>query len=196
MLDNSMTFQFRTAFGCSAIPDIKNSTVNRSEAAKCRLACRKNELQVTPEGHAPKHVQVNLFSLPKADAFDFLLFCLRNPSPCPILEVLEPGDPISKSIAPGADIRTDLPGYRIMEKGEVKMIVPDATDYWRNDLVSFMMGCSVSWDTELSKVGLTPRHLQENLAIPCYQTNIPLQSAGKFRGKRDSLLGETQEGCP
>ncbi len=179
-----MAFHFKTAFS-SAIPDIRNSSVDRSEAAKFRMACRKNELQLpTTSGHAPEHVQVNIVSLPKTDALEFLLFCLKNPVPCPILEVLEPGDPISKTIAPDADIRTDLPSYRIIENGEVMKIVPDATAYWRDDLVSFLIGCSFAWDGELNKEGLTPQRLrQKNVNIPCYETNFLLNSVGKFQGK-------------
>src|SRR6476661_6331415 len=90
-----------------------------------RAACRKGELAAPTPGHALGFVQANLVVLPKAWAFDFLLFCQRNPKPCPLLDVTEPGDPEPRHSAKGADLRTDLPAYRVWEHGE---LVAEPTD--------------------------------------------------------------------
>src|SRR5436309_1630444 len=99
-------------------------------------------------------VQANLVVLPKDDAFDFLLFCQRNPKPCPLLEVTEPGDPEPKRFAPGADLRADLPLYRVYEHGKLVAEVPDVREYWRNDLVAFLLGCSFTFEAGLLRAGL------------------------------------------
>ena len=79
---------------------------------------RKGQLNTsTTAGLAPGHVQPNLVILPKDQAFDFLLFCQRNPKPCPLIEVMEPGVTEPAISTPGADIRTDLQGYRIYQDG-------------------------------------------------------------------------------
>ena len=101
--------------------------------------------QPTP-GISPGHVQANLAVLPQEFAFDFLLFTQRNPQPCPVLEVIESGNFEPVSIAPGADLRTDLPKYMIYEHGELVGKVDNLMEYWRDDLVSFLMGCSFSFE--------------------------------------------------
>jgi uncharacterized protein YcsI (UPF0317 family) len=76
--------------------------------------------------------------LPKESAYDFLLFCQRNPRPCPLIEVTEPGSPEPVGLAPGADLRTDLPRYRIYRNGELVEEVTDISHHWRDDLVAFL----------------------------------------------------------
>ena len=109
-------------------------------------------------GVAPGYVQANLAILPQDLAFEFLLFCQRNPKPCPVLEVIEAGNVEPVLTAAGADIRTDIPGYRIYENGvmvdEVESLVP----HWRDDLVSFLMGCSFSFETAMIEAGIPLRH--------------------------------------
>ena len=109
-------------------------------ASEIRHQIRNNRLVRPTAGRAPSHVQANLAILPREYAFDFLLFCQRNPKPCPIIEVLEPGEVEVKSTAPNSDIRTDIPLYRIYESGILTEEVTDIKKYWRNDLVSFLLG--------------------------------------------------------
>ncbi len=128
------------------------------------------------EGLAGGYVQANLVILPRRDAFDFLLFCQRNPKPCPVIEVTDVGSPILKSMAPGADLRTDLPKYSVYQKGERIDDVTDITGYWRDDLVGFLIGCSFSYAGAMRKAGipLKPSSL--------YSTKVPCVSAGRFAG--------------
>ena len=86
---------------------------------KIRQEIRKGRWAKPTSGLTPGYAQANMVILDKRLAFDFLLFCQRNPKPCPILEVLEPGEPEPKRTAPGADIRTDLPLYRVWGKGKL-----------------------------------------------------------------------------
>jgi uncharacterized protein YcsI (UPF0317 family) len=164
------------------------TTIDRRPARDLRLACRTGEFRQPTTGFAPGFAQANLLVLPQADAFDFLLFCQRNPKPCPLLEVTQPGDPEPKQFAPGADLRTDLPLYRVYRDGVLVAEVPDVREFWRPDLVAFLLGCSFSFETALLRAGLGVRQLEETLPngtpknVPMYRTNIPCRSAGKFSG--------------
>src|SRR5437660_10391715 len=127
-----------------------------STAAELRSACRAAALATPTSGLALGHVQANLVVLPKEHAFDFLLFCHRNPRPCPLLEVTEPGSPEPQGVAPGADLLTDLPRYRIYTDGQLADEVTDATPYWRGDLVAFLIGCSFTFEWALLDAALPP----------------------------------------
>ena len=151
-------------------------------AAEVRLACRDGSLSGPTPGLAPGFVQANLVMLPKDWAFDFLLFCQRNPKPCPLLDVTEPGDPEPRGVAPGADLRTDLPAYRIWNHGELVAEPTDVKAYWRDDLVSFVIGCSFTFENALLERGIPIRHIEQNRNVPMYRTNRPCQSAGRFSG--------------
>ncbi len=133
-------------------------------------------------GAAPGYVQANLAILPRCLAFDFLLFCQRNPRPCPLLEVLEPGQVEPVLTAPGADIRTDVPGYRIYQEGAFTAAVDSLLDVWQDDLVSFLLGCSFSFETAMSDAGIPLRHQEMGCNVPMYVTNIPTNPAGSFAG--------------
>jgi uncharacterized protein YcsI (UPF0317 family) len=128
------------------------------------------------------HLQANLVIVPKDLAFDFLLFCQRNPKPCPLLDVAEPGDPEPKRVAPGADLRTDLPCYRVWRNGEVVDEPTEISAYWRDDLVSFLIGCSFTFENALLRAGIPIRHIEMNRNVPMYRTNIACQPAGRFHG--------------
>jgi uncharacterized protein YcsI (UPF0317 family) len=120
--------------------------------------------------------------LPKDWAYDFLLYATRNPKPCPILDVTEMGDPEPKLIAPGADVRTDLPKYRIWKNGKLVGEPSDIKSEWRDDLVAFMIGCSFSFESALLDAGIGIRHIEENVNVPMYLTNVPCKPAGRFSG--------------
>ena len=133
-------------------------------------------------GIAPGYVQANLAVLPQELAFDFLLFCQRNPKPCPLLEVVEAGKTSPYLTASGADIRTDLPGYRVYRNGELTEEVESLEPLWRDDLVSFLLGCSFSFEAALADAGVPLRHLEMGCNVPMYITNIPTTPAGVFSG--------------
>src|SRR5262245_64457023 len=118
-------------------------------AAAVRAACSTGDLAVPTPGLALGYVQANLAVVPRDLAFDFLLFCHRNPKPCPLLDVTEPGDPVPRIVAPDADLRTDLPAYRIYRRGELVEEPTDVIRHWRDDLVAFLLGCSFTFENAL-----------------------------------------------
>lgn len=130
-------------------------------------------------GAAQGYVQANLVMLPREEAFHFLLFCVRNPKPCPILDVLEPGQ-VEPHIAPGADLRTDLPRYRIFEKGEFKEEVSDVSHVFHENMVGFLLGCSFSFENALLAAGLPIRNIEEGKNVSMYITNRSCRPAGPF----------------
>src|SRR5438876_12429421 len=117
-------------------------TLQHATGAELRLEARQGKLDGPTPGLALGYVQANLVVVPKNLAFDFLLFCQRNPKPCPLLDVTEPGDPVQRSVATSADLRTDLPRYRIYRDGTLIDEPTDVTGCWRDDLVAFLLGCS------------------------------------------------------
>jgi len=119
--------------------------------------------------------------VPREHAFDFLLFCQRNPKPCPLVEVLDPGQ-VEPRCAPGADLRSDLPGYRIYENGVLTKELGDVREFWRDDLVTFLIGCSFSFENALIVGGIPLRHVDTGVNVAMYKTNIPCQPAGRFQG--------------
>src|SRR5262245_14340931 len=133
-------------------------------------------------GAALGYVQANLVVLPRAQAFDFLLFCQRNPKPCPLLDVTEAGDAEPKLCARGADVRTDLPRYRVYRHGELVNEPTDLWPVWQNDSVAFLIGCSFTFESALLQAGLPLRHIEENRNVPMYKTNMACQPAGIFHG--------------
>ena len=153
-----------------------------STAEAVRRRIRANEWRGVTSGVAPGYVQANLAILPRDLAFDFLLFCQRNPKPCPVLEVIEPGQTEPLITAPGADIRTDAAGYRIYENGEFTAEVDTLEGYWRGDLVSFLLGCSFSFETAMVDAGIPLRHQEQGKNVAMYITNVDTTPAGVFSG--------------
>lgn len=150
--------------------------------AEIRQRCRTGALTTPTAGLAPGFVQANLLVLPYDLAFEFMLFCQRNPKPCPILDVTEVGDPEPKLIAPGADIRTDLPRYRVFQQGELIAETTDICAFWRRDLVAFLIGCSFSFETAMLNAGLPVRHMEEQKNVPMYKTNVACRPTRTFAG--------------
>ncbi|NES24548.1 MAG: putative hydro-lyase [Symploca sp. SIO3E6] len=140
--------------------------------SEIRQLCRDGKLDTCTAGLALGYVQANLVILPYSLAFEFFLFCQRNPKPCPILDVTDMGDPEPKLIAPGADIRTDLPRYRIFRQGELIEETTDIRPFWRSDLVGFLIGCSFSFEHAMLNSGLPVRQVEESKNVPMYQTTI------------------------
>ncbi|MGD2181198.1 putative hydro-lyase [Lusitaniella coriacea] len=145
-----------------------------------RQRCRAGQFDAPTPGLVPGFVQANLVVLPYDLAFEFLVFCQRNPKPCPILDITEVGDPQPKLIAPGADIRTDLPRYRIFRHGELVEETTDIRPFWRSDLVGFLIGCSFSFENALLDAGLPVRHIEEGKNVPMYETNIDCIPTKRF----------------
>jgi uncharacterized protein YcsI (UPF0317 family) len=132
-------------------------------------------------GLARGFVQANLMIVPYSAAFDFLLFCQRNPRPCPLVEVLEAGQ-VAPTCASDADLRSDLPGYRVYRHGELAEEVDDIRALWQDDFVSFLIGCSFSFEGALIEAGIPLRHVEQQRNVAMFITTIPCQSAGQFGG--------------
>lgn len=147
-----------------------------------RERIRNLEITGPTAGMSKGFTQANLVILKKEHAFDFLLFCQRNPKPCPLLDVTEPGSPVPAKIAGNADIRKDIPKYRIYKDGVYTEEVTDITDYWEEDMVGFLLGCSFTFETPLLEGGIPVRHIEEQCNVPMYKTSIPCEKAGMFEG--------------
>ena len=147
-----------------------------------RADIRSGKLSGITAGLGEGHVQANLAVLPKAQAYDFLLFCQRNPRPCPLIEVTDVGSPEPVGVAPGADLRTDIPRYRIYEDGVLADEVTDATPYWRDDLVAFLLGCSFTFEWALLEAGIRLKHVEQGRNVAMWQTSIACRPAGVFHG--------------
>lgn len=143
---------------------------------------REGKIDFQTSGMCNGYAQANLCILPKDYAFDFLLFCMRNPKPCPVLEVGDVGSRDIKTMAEYGDICTDFPKYRIWKNGVLEKEVTDISDYWQDDYVYFLIGCSFSFESELLEADIPVRHIEEGRNVPMFNTNIALQPAGKFKG--------------
>ena len=150
------------------------------EEARARI--RDGEYAGTTGGIARGYVQTNLVVLPEDYAFDFLKFCVRNPKPCPILEVTDAGSPTPPVMAPDADLRTDVPKYRVYEGGELVDEPTDIEFYWEDGLVSFLIGCSFTFETALLEAGLSIAHQNQGRNVPMYVTNRECTPSGPFSG--------------
>jgi uncharacterized protein YcsI (UPF0317 family) len=150
--------------------------------AEVRRLARSGQLNSPTAGLAMGYVQANLVVVPRELALDFLLFCHRNPKPCPLLDVTEPGSPEPRLVAPGADLRTDVPRYCVYQHGKLVDEPADLQRWWRPDLVGFLLGCSFTFENALLQAGVPLRHLETGCNVPMYRTNIVCQPAGVFRG--------------
>jgi len=150
--------------------------------AALRQDIRAGKHVTNTSGLCAGFVQCNMVILPKDWATDFLQFCQANPKPCPLLGMSEAGSWEIPELAANLDIRSDIPSYKVFEHGEVVNEVTDIANYWRDDLVTFMLGCSFSFEEALIADGLEVRNVTENVNVPMYRTNIPCRSAGRFSG--------------
>lgn len=150
--------------------------------AAIRRRIRAGALEGPTAGLAPGYLQGNMAILPKRLADDFLLFCQRNPKPCPIIGISEPGSPLVPTLGQDIDIRTDLPAYRLFRNGERGEMVRDLRPVWRDDLVTFVLGCSFSFEEALVAAGVPVRHIGTGRNVPMFRTSIETMAAGAFSG--------------
>ena len=150
--------------------------------AEVRRMIRAGEITGPTAGMCAGYAQANLVILPKALAYDFLLFAQRNPKPCPILEVSDAGSWALNIIARDCDIARDFPKYRVYDKGVLRGEYTDVSEFWQDDFVSFLIGCSFSFEAELLEAGLPVRHIEEGCYVPMFVTNIACEPAGVFSG--------------
>ncbi len=148
-----------------------------------RRAIRAGTHSGNTSGLAAGFVQCNIVILPAAWANDFLRFCQLNPRPCPLIAMAtSPGDYTLPPLG-DVDIRTDVPSYRLFRDGEFVEEKTDITALWQDDLVTFALGCSFSFEEALLADGLEVRNVTEGVNVPMYRTSIDCNSAGPFAGK-------------
>jgi uncharacterized protein YcsI (UPF0317 family) len=155
-------------------------TTNALSPKEQREVFRKNLDARSTSGMCDGFVQANLVILPKEYAFDFLLFAHRNSKPCALVDVMEPG--VVKPNIADADIRTDLQKYNIYKDGKFVEEVNDITSYWRDDFVTFLIGCSFTFERALNEAGIEMLHQKTNKTVSMYVTNIECDPAGVFHG--------------
>jgi uncharacterized protein YcsI (UPF0317 family) len=159
----------------------------RAEAVKAARDARdryRAGLVEPTAGRAPGMTQANMIALPREWAWDFLLYAQRNPKPCPVLDVIEAGSHATV-LAEGADLRTDIPRYRVWQDGRLAEEVSDATALWAEhpDLVTFLIGCSFTFETPLQEAGIEVRHIAQGCNVPMYRTQRQCRPAGRLRGE-------------
>ena len=150
--------------------------------ADARRAIREGRWDRPTTGLCLGYLQANLAILPRDLANEFQAVCEANPRPMPLLDVTDPGDPHPRRVAPGADLRTDVPRYRVYRDGEVAAEVTDIRDRWRDDLVAFLLGCSFTAEGRLLEAGVELRHLELGRSVPMWRTSVEVQPAGRFHG--------------
>ncbi len=149
-----------------------------------RHKIRSGEFKSNTSGYSRGFVQGNLCILPADYANEFLQFCQANPKPCPLIGMASSaGDYRIPMLGEDLDIRTDIPGYRVFEYGKLVNETHDISDIWREDLVSFVLGCSFSFEEALIDDGLEIRNVTEGVNVPMYRTGIDCISAGRFSSK-------------
>ena len=151
-----------------------------TDPAEARARFRAG-LRTPTAGWAPGYAQANLIIVPQDYAYETLLFGQRNPKPCPIIDVSDAGSPRT-ALAKDADLRTDLPSYRVWRDGELVDEPDEITAYWRDDLVAFLIGCSFTFEDALREAGVPVRHIEQDTNVPMYRTNRMCRRAGEFGG--------------
>ncbi|MBI1209189.1 MAG: putative hydro-lyase [Azospirillum sp.] len=159
------------------------SVIDLKSAQAARKSIRTGQITGQTSGLAPGFVQGNIVILTVDWANDFLQFCLANPKPCPLLAVGHAGDPHLPNLGSDLDIRTDVPSYRVFRDGAVVEECHDIGRYWRDDFVTFVLGCSFSFEAELLRAGVPVRHVEQQVNVPMFRTSIDCTPAGRFSGK-------------
>ncbi len=153
------------------------------DGRSARLAVRSGAWTGPTASLAPGYAQANFVALPSRYAFDFLLFCQRNRKACPVLDVCEAGSTAAARVAADSDVRTDIPRYRVYERGRLVAEPADLLGSWDDDYVSFLIGCSFTFEGALAAAGLPVRHLEQGRNVPMYRTDRPCAVAGPFSGE-------------
>lgn len=160
---------------------MSNNTHGKSAVAALRHAVRAGHFTGQTAGQAPDYLQGNLVILPLEHAGDFLLYCMNNPKPCPVIGFAGPGDPHLTDLG-DIDIRSDVPKYRIFRHGVLEEEVADIARFWRRDLVTFVLGCSFTFEEALIRGGFPVRHIGLGRNVPMFRTNLETLRGGIFEG--------------
>jgi uncharacterized protein YcsI (UPF0317 family) len=146
-----------------------------------RREIREGRFRGPTAGHSPGYTQGNLAILPREFSEEFLRFCRLNPKACPVIGVSEPGDWRVPELGE-VDLRTDAPAYCVFRDGEPAGEVLDLRELWTDDMVGFVIGCSMSFEEALLEAGLPIRHIEQTTTVPMYDTSIANVPSGRFGG--------------
>ena len=141
-----------------------------------RSLVRRGEWTGETHGVCSGYAVTDMVIIPKEYAYDYLVFCHRNPRALSIVDITEVGSPHPPRLAPDADLRTDLPRYIVYQDGQVIDEPTDIGKYWRDDLVGLLLGCSGSFDWALKAANVQYR------GNGVFSTNIPCIPSGPFCG--------------
>jgi uncharacterized protein YcsI (UPF0317 family) len=169
-----------TPAGAPTAPSAADLAARTAQALRAEI--RAGRLTAPTSGLAPGCLQANLAILPAALAADFLLYCTRNPKPCPLLAVSDAGDPALPGLGADIDVRRDLPGYRVFRDGRHADTLADIAAIWRDDFVTFAIGCSFSFEDALRRAGIPVRNIDAGRNVPMYATDLETRRAGVFGG--------------
>jgi uncharacterized protein YcsI (UPF0317 family) len=169
------------------MPAVENPVAAPRAAAtetgrEARLRIRRGEHRGHTARLAPGHVQGNLVILPRAFAADFGDYCRRNPQACPLLAEGAPGDPRLPALGADLDIRTDVPAYRVWRDGALAAEVEGIVDFWRDDLVSFVLGGSFTLEHAMLAEGLKLKSVEMGIEGAAFRTTLETIPVGPFRG--------------
>lgn len=153
-----------------------------TDAGAVRQQIRHGALTGPTAGLAPGHIQANIVMLPRAWAEDFEQFCQANAKACPVLAKSEPGSPALPTLGADIDMRHDLPRYRVYRHGVLDATPSDVADLWRDDLVTFAIGCSFTFEHPLLAAGIPLRHVARGLNVSMYKTNLATVPVGRWHG--------------
>ena len=156
--------------------------VSRAHPREVRQLFRSGEWTNPTSGLCLGYLQANMAILPGELAADFLQVCLANPRPMPLVDMTEPGSPVPTRVAPEADLRTDLPRYRVYRLGLFDSEVTDIRELWRDDLVAFLLGCSFTAEAKLLEAGVRLRHMELGQNVPMFKTSLQCEPKGAFHG--------------
>jgi uncharacterized protein YcsI (UPF0317 family) len=156
--------------------------ISTAAPARLRGIFRSGAYRGTTANMANGYTQGNLAILPARHALDFARFCQRNPKPCPLVGVSDTGDPMMRTLGDDIDIRTDIPSYNIYRDGVIDGSVSDISEFWAEDSVAFVLGCSFSFEEALMQARIPMRHMEIDRVVPMYKTSIELVRAGPFGG--------------
>ncbi len=153
-----------------------------NESAGLRHRIRRGEHCSTTSGLAPGLVQGNVVILPVDWATDFLLYCQNNPIACPLIGVSQPGEPLLPGLGADLDIRVDIPEYQVFRDGERAETLTDISKLWGPDWVTFVLGCSFSFEDALQRAGLSVRNIEAGANVSMYRSNLATVPGGRFYG--------------
>ncbi len=159
-----------------------NVAVKIKSGAELRRLARSGEFTDQTAGQAPDHLQANVVILALKHAGDFLQYCLNNPKPCPLIGLSRPGEAGIAGLGTDIDIRKDIPRYRIYHHGVLSGHADDITELWSDDLVSFVLGCSFTFEEALIRAGFGVRHIEQQSNVPMFKTSIQTMPGGVFHG--------------